>query len=307
MTILNRLNFNFDTTKFGTATDPDGTLSSTLASAYPIISTATTATYSAVVSSNTANSTYYQNPVADICGQLVTVLNSAHSLFYNAYINVDDGEGGYTPVYQFQTSNLSMYYNQLIQELSTADSNTNHNPLSFNTFISHTNRLSNLDKSNKANRPDFSSGLGVCQTVQKIVYQNEKSLTTTATIAGLGLGCFTSLFINSDLTTHYNGLVAINSTATSLLSTEPLTSVTTAMTDNYNAFIQEMSSLLSLVTYSRINDESFYTAATSIVSDVGKVNSLVNYVSNPSLKNPAQKYLIDNFVGTTAFNQFRTG
>lgn len=311
MTFLSRLNYNFDPAKFGTATDPDGTLEKKLSTSYPILSTATTAIYPTAVASNTANSTYYQNPVAGICGTLLARVTSIYNLLYSAHTSVtttdpDTGEVTVVDTYFYRTADIDNYRNALIQQLGTVDSNAGHNPLSFNSFISHTNRLSNLDRSNKSTRPDYSSGLTACQTAQKVVYQTENNLTDFTIIKSLGLGCFTSLFVASDLTAYNTSLDSLYTTANSLFATEPVASQTTPMDDCYSSFISQMSTILNFVNTRRTADENFYVSACSILRDVTAVNNLVNEVSSGAFKDPSKYYLINNYIGTTAFDALKT-
>jgi len=314
MTFLSRLNFTFDTTKFGTAADPGGTLKTDLARVPAVLTTSTSTSYSLAVASNTANTTYYQNPVASLCSSLSARVTSIYNLVYNArYAQVsydpDTGAQTTTLVYLYRSpSTLTDQYNACIQELTATDNNGSHNPLSYNTFISHTRRLSNLDYSNKANRPDYNGGLNACKTVQTLVYQNEKGLTTDAVIAGLGLGCFTSLFISSDLNTHLATLNSLYATANSLFATQPLATVpegttytpSAAMNTCNTNVVNEFTALLSLLFSTRQNDENFYIAANSINTDVANVNQLVNSVTTNNFSNPAQVNLLENYIGTPA-------
>jgi hypothetical protein len=318
MTFLSRLNFTFDTAKFGTATDPDGKLKNKLAEKPAVLTTSTSTSYSLAVASNTANATYYKNPVASLCSSISAKVTSVYNLVYNAcYAQVsydpDTGAQTTTLVYLYRSSALTDNYNACIQELTTADSNGNHNPLSYNTFISHTNRLSNLDYSNKANRPDYNGGLNACKTVQTVVYQTEKGLTTDAVIAGLGLGCFTSLFISSDLNTHLSTLNSLYATANSLFATQPIATMpdgssytpSAAMNTCNTNVVNEFISLLSLLQTTRTNDENFYIAANSINTDVGKVNQLVNSVTSNNFTDPAQVNLLENYIGTTSLKNLK--
>lgn len=312
MTFLSRLNFTFDTTKFGTATDPDGKLKTNLAKATRVLTTSTSTSYSLAIASNTANVTYYQNPVASICSSLSTKITQVYNLIYNArwdQVSYDGDTGAQilTPIYLYRGATvLIAQYGAVIRELTESDNNASHNPLSYNTYISHTNRLSNLDYTNKAERPDFNSGIPACKSAQTIVYQTEKNLTSDEVIAGLGLGCFTSLFILSDLNAHLTTLNSLFTTANSLFGLQPLAttagsySATTAMNNCATAVENEFTALLVLLQQRRTQDETFYVAANSISTDVGKVNQLVNSVTSNNFTNPATKTLIDNYIGKPA-------
>jgi hypothetical protein len=317
MTFLSRLNFTFDPTKFGTATDPDGKLKTNLEKATPVLTTGTSTSYSLAIASNTANVTYYQNPMAALCSSLSTRVTQVYNLVYNArwdQISYDPDTGAQisTPNYLYRSpSTLTDQHAAVITELTGSDNNANHNPLSYNTYIAHTNRLSNLDYTNKANRPDFNSGIPACKNVQTVVYQTEKALTTDAVIAGLGLGCFTSLFITSDLNTHLTTLNSLFNTANSLFGLQPLAvtegsySATTPMNNCNNDVVTEFTALLGLLQQTRTRDEDFYVAANSISIDVGKVNQLVNSVTSNNFTNPATRTLIENYVGTPALKNLK--
>jgi hypothetical protein len=317
MTFLSRLNFTFDPTKFGTATDPEGKLKTNLEKANQVLTTGTSTSYSLAIASNTANVTYYQNPMASICSSLSTRVTQVYNLVYNArWDQVSyDGETGaqiITPVYIYRSpSTLTDQQAGVIRELTGSDNNGNHNPLNYNTYISHTNRLSNLDYTNKAERPDFNSGIPACKNVQTIVYQTEKELTSDAVIAGLGLGCFTSLFISSDLNAHLTTLNSLFNTANSLFGLQPLATTegtytpTTPMNNCNSDVVTAFTALLVTLISARINDENFYVAANSISTDVNKVNQLVNSVTSNNFTNPATRTLIENYVGTTALKNLK--
>ena len=225
-------------------------------------------------------------------------------MFYNVYTAVDDGEGGTIANYLFRTADLTNYYNSITQELTVADNNTNLTAKAFNTYISHTDRLSNLLYTNAPTRPDFNTGRTVCLNIQKIIHETEPD-TDDATLEGLGLGCFTSLFIGTELTNHIAPLDALRITAESILKPLPVAALTPQMTTCYNSFINEMYQINNLIVGSRTADENFFVAAQTIAQNVNKVNQLSTYINPGAYGDPVQGYLVDNLVGSSAIQNFK--
>lgn len=286
-----RLGLNFDITKFGTAIDPFGDLSQRLAKQPNIIKDNTATIYTAVSAGSISTSTYFQNPLATVLTSLTGVVSSLQTTIWN--YGVDDGFGGTTYILRSISPDFDTTCTSLIQELSTDDSNANGTPKSFNSFISHTDRLSNLKYSNKTSRPAFTGAQSAVQSIQTLVYQTET--TSTSTVGALGLGAFTSLFIGSDLTGYYSSLTNNLSVVTGLLSTNP-SSVTPAITSAVTTATSNLKGLLNLVTTRRTHDENFYQAAISIGQDLNKMLSNQNIASTSSA---VSSYLIDNLIGTT--------
>lgn len=294
--LQSRLAFNFDTNKFGSAIDPYGDLNQKLSQQSTLIKDNTATIYTAFSTSNVSTSTYFKNPLTTVIGSLTSVLGSVYNTVWNYSILVDDGGGGYINDYILRpvASGMDTTYSSLGTELTTNDSNTNGTPKAFNTFISHTNRLSNLQQSNKENRPSFSSAQTILKNVQTLIYQTET--TATSTVGALGLGAYTSLFIESDLNSTVNSLNSNLATLTGLLASNP-TSVTPSITAAVTAANTNFTNLLSLLQTRRTHDENFYVNAVSISQDYNKIISNKSAASTSSV---VTSYLIDNLIGTNA-------
>lgn len=295
-TFQTRLGLDFDITKFGTAIDPFGDLEDRLSKQSNIIRDNTATVYTAIADSVVSTSTYFQNPLATIISSLTNVVNSVYTAVWNYNVPLDDGFGGTFPDYILRPVAVGMdtTYASLTQELTTDDTNANGTAKAFETFISHTDRLSNLKQSNNSSRPSFSSAQSLMQTVQTLIYQTET--TSTSTVGALGLGSLTSLFIGPDLTSYWSTLTNNLSTINALLLPNP-TSVTTAITAAVTSATINFTNLLSLLTTRRIHDQNFYQNAVEIGQDLSKIISN-KLLASPSM--PTTNYLVDNYIGTTA-------
>jgi hypothetical protein len=178
--------------------------------------------------------------------------------------------------------------------LSENDSDTNGTPKAYNTFISHTERLSNLKQSNKSNRPSFSSAQSISHKIQTLVYQTET--TSISTVGALGLGAFTSLFIVPDLTAYKNAIDTDLATISALLAPAP-TTATPAIVSAVSAATANLVNLLAMLNTRRIHDENFYQNALSIGQDLNKISSNKSIADTASVES---SYLVDNLIGTTA-------
>jgi len=288
--LQSRLGLNFDTTKFGSGIDPYGDLQTRLQKQTKLIRDNTSTIYTAIANSSVTPSTYFQNPVASILSTINTTINNAYTLVWN--YAVDLGEAGLDYILRPVVPTLPTTYNSLVQELTTDDTNLNGSPKAFNTFISHTNRLSNLSNSNKENRPSFSSAQSILQTIQSLIYQLET--TSTNTVGSLGLGAFTSLFINSDLSTYNSNINSNYTNLQSLLSTNP-TSTNPTINSGLSSLTTNMENLLTLLVTRREHDENFYLNAISIGEDFNVISTNKNYSTTSSM---LASYLVENLIGT---------
>lgn len=281
--------FNF--TKFGSAINPFGDLDQRLSKQTNLIRDNTATVYTAIANSDVSTSTYFKNPVASVVSSLTNVVSTLYNTIWN--YGVSD-EFGTTYILRPKAPGMDTTYTALVQELDADDNNANGTPKIFNSFISHSDRLSNLKTSNKSTRPSFSSAQSVLQTVQTLIYQTET--TSTSTVGAIGLGAFTSLFIGSDLSGYWSSLTNNLSVITGLLSTNP-TSVTSPIATAVTNANTNFTNLLGLLETRREHDENFYQNAISISQDFGKINNNKNAASTASA---VSSYLIDNLIGTDA-------
>ncbi len=291
-TFQNRLGLNFDVTKFGLAIDPFGDLDERLGRQSSIIRNNTATVYTAIANSAVSVSTYYKNPLSTVISSLTNVISVVYSTIWN--YGIDDGDGGINYILRPIASQLPTTFAGLTQELAVDDTNTDGTPKGFNTFISHTQRLSNLKASNRSNRPSFSSAQSVLQTVQTLIYQTET--TSTAVVGALGLGAFTSLFIESDLVGYWTNLTGNLNAINALVALNPAT-VSPSLSATISVTNANFSNLLNLLTTRRSHDETFYQNALAINQDLGKVSANKNAASTSSA---VSSYLVDNLIGTDA-------
>lgn len=291
-TLQTRLALDFDTAKFGAGVDPFGDLEDRLSKQSALIRDNTATVYTAVATSNVSTSTYFKNPVATVVSSLTSVLSTLYTTIWN-YNYLDLYSEAVYPLQEYAPG-LGDDLTALTQELATNDSNTDGTPKSFNSFISHSERLSNLKPSNKNTRPSFGSSISVLQTVQTLVYQTET--TSTSTVGALGLGVFTSLFIESDLTSYWSTMTNDLVTLNTLLASNP-TTVSSKLAAVVTSTKNNFTSLLNLVETRRTHDENFYKNATGVTQDLGKILSNKNAASTSSA---VSSYLVDNLIGTEA-------
>lgn len=285
-TLVNRLGMTFTNALFERAYDPNGTLSSDLEKAPKFFTTITQ--YQALVSSSTATDTYYKNPLMPVINSLTNISTE----IYNIINTADDGFGNNYLLPLVPT--LTDDYNSLIVDLTEDDNNTNGTPKAYNTFISHTDRLSKLKNSNKKSRPDFNSA-AITRQIQTLIYQYES--TSTSVLGPVGLGHTTSLFISPQLVTYrrqlQNSLNTINSSIgypASPTLTSAVSSASTAITE-----------LVACLVQSRTRDEEFYQNAVQIITDASSMSQLTAGTSyNSTAAYESQVYIVRTLMQTTS-------
>lgn len=283
--IQSRLGFNFDLTKLSGAIDPNGDLSTKLSAQGNLITQNTATKYAALAAGNINTGNYYSNPVAGTCSLLYARITS----IYNNVYNYSDQEESYP------LRSLITPYSTLVTDLQRElqeDDNNGTTPKAYNTFISHTDRLSNVKTSNATNRPSFITASSNVTSIQALVYQLET--TSTQTIGALAFGSFTSLFISTDLTNYYNTLNTALNSINSYIATNPVTPNQTII-NLVSSAGTEMTNLYSLLVTRRTHDENFFVNATAINQDLNKItnNTLI-----ASTSTDVTGYLIKNIVGT---------
>jgi hypothetical protein len=295
-TFQNRLGLNFDVTKFGSAIDPFGDLDQRLGRQSNIIRGNTATVYTAIANSVVSTSTYYKNPLTTVMSSLTNIVSTVYTTIWNYSVPIDDGEGGTIPSYILRpvAGSITTTKAGLDQELTVDDSNANGTSKGFNTFVSHTERLSNLKPSNKSNRPSFTAAQSVLQTVQTLIYQTET--TSTELVGALGLGAFTSLFIEPDLVEYWTNLTGDLNTVNALVALNP-TTVTPSLSAVVTQVNGRFTNLLTLLATRRAHDENFYQNAVSIGQDLGRISANKSAASTSS---SVSNYLVNNLIGTNA-------
>lgn len=291
--LFTKLGLDFDTTKFGIAGDPTGTLEESLQKAYPLLDPSKPGQFSAVLNGDTSG--YFHNPIEVYIQGLYDSIDRVYKLIWNASYQADDGEGGYATVYLLRNiqPTINDQYNLLTKELTTNDTKVNGIPESFNTFISHVERMSKVKTSNKGNRPDYNTARTMTNTLQTLLYQNEKTLTMDQ-ISSVGLGCFTSLFIEDDLIAYRSGFYNAEATLTAFLLTSP-TATTSQIVTLVNTVFANFLTLADLLVTRREHDENFYLNAKTIMQDLNTVKTVVSSLANIN-GNDTESFLVKKLI-----------
>lgn len=169
-TLFDSLQLNFDTTKFGNALDPRGTLKDEITITPPPL---TKWQYDAVAANNVARTTYLKNPLTNVVN---TISSTANAIY--------------------MSTNTYLY-------LANANSAVANLEIAANTFFRHTQRLSGLEVSTNSALPDFFSATSYGRSIFPILSKFEGVANTTPI-----LGSMTSLFVENELVTYSVQLVA---------------------------------------------------------------------------------------------------
>jgi hypothetical protein len=257
MTLYENLEFDFDTRKFGDALDPRGTLEDEVVFTTPPI---TKWQYDAVTANNLARTTYFKNPVANVCN---TIYVYANSIYYS------------TNTYQ-------------ISALSAANTAACTLCAVANNFFAHTQRLSGLTNSANSALPDFFSAISYGRTVFPILAKFE-NVSNNVPI----LGSMTSLFIESDLQGHEEELRSINSTIVSSVTYGGLPPgySTSLSSGDINTIIQTMNDASNTMNTRITHDVKFFGKVVQLSNNYMEVMKYSGF-------GDVEAYLVENFVGT---------
>jgi hypothetical protein len=262
--IFSRLNYNFDSTKFGTALDPTGDLVSKLNKSAPLM---TKWQYDAVANSDISG--YFQNPVGNVA-------NSMH-FTTNNFISISTGSS-------YDVATLLIPIEKHLSNLRN----------SIVSFTQHTNRLSGVTVSNNPTTPDLNSALGVGEIVLLITNKYD-GIQNNVPI----LGNFTSLFTKEELDAELEILLADYNKfnrSINIIRIEgesgPYDSVTSNLTQGVlNNIVSNVISTTTQINNRVQADLNFYAQSKSIVDDYSKISQMSNF-------SPLKLYFINNYVGT---------
>lgn len=263
-TIFSRLNYNFDSTKFGDALDPAGDLVIKLTNSSPLM---TKWQYDALANSDISG--YFQNPVANVANSIYNTANSFITISTNLSYNVA------TTLIPIE-KHLSNLKNAAVD------------------FTSHTNRLSGVTNSNDPTKPDFNSALGVGEIVLMITNKYD-GIQNNVPI----LGNFTSLFSEEELQAELEILLSDYNKfngSLNIIQVEGEEGPYNTLTSNLSqgTFDNIVSNVISATTQinNRVQaDLDFYAQSKSIVDDYTKISQMSNF-------SPLKLYFINNYVGT---------
>ena len=238
MSLYNRLNLNFDTTRFGSAQS----LSNGAANTLSLIATTsggmpTWQQYDLSVGSP-VRSNYFRNPTTVFLNQMQTASNT---LFFSANTA--------------NTANISSAAANLLIELAS--------------FQSHTDNISGVAVVNNTQYPSFQSAQNIGQ-LNMMTLAKSDGVSNTAPI----LGSFTSLFIQDELAANANTLMFfVGELQSSLNVTSQSSNLSNIIVANITTYIQNTQALLAT---RRTGDWTFYQNSTQLAQDVGYMQQFSN-------------------------------
>ncbi len=266
MTIFNRYQLNFDTSRFGDADNLSPNASNTI----NLIASSSGTIYSwqanCIASGSIVRSDYLQNPTTiNTDSMLVSVANIAINSLAVSNANT-------------QFANVFSYANNLI--------------ISLNSFQSHTDNISGLNivKSPDVPSYDYSFNTGQISLINLAKFNEPQPNTDII------LGCFTSLFIPDILKANDEQLQIFNTQLSNSIQSgvdldgniyyySSLTGSQVANLENY------ISSTTSILNTRRTQDWNFHQNSMQILEDEAFIQQFSNLGGT-------QSYLLNNIIGT---------
>ena len=268
MSVFNRLGFNFDTNRFGSA----HTLSTGAANTINLISNNVPLMpdwqKSDLANGAIVRTDYFQNPTTTYVNSMLSsaAIISSNALTINAF-------------------SLAASANSLIVELGK--------------FTSHTNNVSGVTLVFASDVPSYAGAAGSGQSSLLTLNMAGEPQTNT----DIMLGSFTSLFIQDDLTANANQILSYSIQLKNSISAnttddgEGGPSVTTYSSNLSNSIISSISSYCnstsSILNTRRMHDWTFHRNLQQVTQDNGFLQQFNNLGAT-------QKYLIKNVIGTTS-------
>jgi hypothetical protein len=268
MSVFNRLGFNFDTARFGSA----HTLSTGAANTVNLISNNMPAMpdwqKTDLNNGGITRTGYFQNPTTTYVNSMLSsaAIISSNALTINAF-------------------SLSASANSLIIELGK--------------FVSHTDNIAGVTTVYASDVPSYAGAASTGQSSLLTLNMAGEPQSNTDVM----LGSFTSLFIQDILTANANQLLSYSIQLKNSISAnttddgEGGPSVTTYSSNLANSIISSMSSYCnttsSILNTRRMHDWNFHINLQQVTQDNGFLQQFNNLGAT-------QKYLIKNVIGTTS-------
>lgn len=266
-TIFGRLNFNYDTSKFGSGFYISQNAANTL-NTFP--TEVESWQKEEIANGSISISNYFQNPV----GAISTSISSNTTLIRNFCIN---DTANTFPSNFAEAQNLANTANNLLIQILD--------------FKSHTDNMSRLSVStsnteavvDSANIPNYEIAMAQGQELVRLLYQTE-SVQNTSPI----LGSFTSLFINTELTSN-NSIIGNDY----ILLVNSYDGMTSNISNSSMITIRNhLETVNTLMQVRRTSDWEFFKRQREILDDyyfVSKFNNIGN----------TESFLIKNYIGTS--------
>ena len=266
MSVFGRLNYNFDSAKFGANNELTDGQKLTLNYPSPLY------TWQASDLSGSSVGNYFQNP------------HSANLILMTSYTN------------QLLTysNTQSVTYNSAPTEANTLYALANNLLIEISSFTDHTNRMSGATEStNKLTIPDYQIAMSIGRQVLQICNQVD-GVQNNAPI----LGNFTSLAVVQDVS---NSVIQLESGAATLnasLSIVDGNTYSSISQASMNTIIASAQTAFDLLNSRRVGDTTFYTNSISLIQDYNTILQFSNLGVNSS-------YLIKDLgIGTTKLQNY---
>ena len=275
--IYERLNFSFDTSKFGDAINLSDNTKSYLKAAPVRLETWQK---DELANGSIVKTDYFKNPMINVTARLSDNVNTMNQIV-QSIDTFDNGSG------TAMKANLT----NLIIEIRN--------------YLSHTSNISGVTEA-RANISDTSNVLTHFPDYNKAVSAGEQILLLTSSTDGVAntvplLGNFTSLFISDEITANANNIIndlvtVRNSVRIEVVGGETPTSsnVSNLSANLITTITANVLAANTLLSTRRLHDWNFYRNSLNILEDYNKINQL-GRIGN------TQKYLINNLVGTDKY------
>lgn len=275
--VYERLNFSFDTGKFGDSINLSEGTKSYLNTAPVKLETWQK---SDLANGSIVKTDYFKNPMINVTARLSDNVNVMNQIV-QTIDTFDNGSG------TAMKANLT----NLIIEIRN--------------YLSHTSNISGVTEA-RANVSETSNVITHFPDYDKAVSAGEQILMLTNATDGVAntvslLGNFTSLFISDDITANANNIINDLVTVRNSIRIEVIGGETPTSSNISNLSANLITTITSnvvaantLLSTRRLHDWNFYRNSLNILDDYNKINSL-GRVGN------TQKYLINNLVGTDKY------
>ena len=275
--IYERLNFSFDTSKFGDSINLSDNTKNYLNTAPVRLETWQK---DELANGSIVKTDYFKNPMINVTARLSDNVNTMNQIV-QSIDTFDNGSG------TAMKANLT----NLIIEIRN--------------YLSHTSNISGVTEA-RANISDTSNVITHFPDYNKAVSAGEQILLLTSSTDNVAntvplLGNFTSLFISDEITSNANNIInnlvlVRNSIRTETTGGETPTSsnVSNLSANLITTITANVVAANTLLSTRRLHDWNFYRNSLNILEDYNKINQL-GRIGN------TQKYLINNLVGTDKY------
>jgi hypothetical protein len=265
-TISSRLTFSFDTTKFGGAYYLSQEAKNSM-NVYPsdVVQWQT----QEIANGTISPSNYFKNPVQGVCSSITSNTNSIITFCTNDVANTFSNTS-------IQARNLANTANNLLVQILD--------------FKSHTDNMSRLGATtlsteflvDSPNIPNYQMAMAQGSELTRLLYSTESVQNTDAI-----LGCFTSIFVNPELTANSwnigNGYISLTNSYNGLTS-----NITNSALVSIISTLEQANSLMFT---RRTSDWNFYKKQRQVLNDYRFVTQFNN-------SGNTDNYLIQNYIGT---------